>query len=186
MAVTFTAERAEDADTSNTTAYTVGAAFTPNADSLLILCTTSTDSAASYGISTVAGGGLTWNLIAEGDRDNGTTFVHYAAYYALVGGSPASTTVVVTHTEAVTGNISWIGEFSGHNATTPLKAGQLTSGEIASGTETPQMSLPSAPDSDSLVVYMNTVIRNPAAWDASGDGWTEHCDSRAQARNPTS
>lgn len=174
MAVSFTTERAEDADTSNTNAYTVGAEFTPGNDSLLILALVGADNADTYTIDSVAGGSLTWNNAITADWNNGTTFFQLDIYYALVG-TAAATTVVVTYSEALTGCSGWIGEFAGHHATTPIHATNQTSSSLASGTET--MSLPNAPATGSYVLFLNSIARNPAGWDASGDGWTEHADT---------
>ena len=179
MAVAFVAERAEDADTTNASSYVIGSAFTPTAGNLLIMVITATDSAADFGITSIAetGQDLTWNLIANLNRDNGTVFVDHSVYWAIPTASTEVTTITVTFGESVTGCTGWIGEFSGQHATVPILAGQLTSGEIASGTESPAMSLPSATQSDGMAVFASTVIRNPAAWDSSGDGWTEHADT---------
>lgn len=176
MAVAFSIERVENPDTTNQTAYTVGAAFTPAANTLLVLCGTSVDTAdATYSISSVAGGSLTWSSIraalASGLGD--TQFWRLESFSALVGGSPVSTTVVVTHSEAVTGYIGWVGEFTGHDTTTPIKSGQTAD---ATGATDPSISLPAVPDSDSLVLATGMVARNPAAWTEEA-GWTEHEDT---------
>ena len=171
MAVAFSVERAEDPDTTNQTAYTVGAAFTPAANTLLILVNASVDQTdGTYTISTVAGGSLTWNSIRAALAQTSTDFYRLESFTALVGGSPVSTTVVVTHSESVTGHIGWVGEFTGHNTTTPIKASA-----VGTWTTDPSLSLAAAPDSDSLVLMTGQLRRNPPAWTEEA-GWTEHMD----------
>lgn len=181
MAVSFVTEHVEFSGasaTANASAYIASAGFTPGANSLLIMAVAATDTAATFNISSIteASFDLTWVQIANTEWDNATVFADFTAYYALVGGSPSGTgNLTINWSEAITGCLVWVGEFTGHNTTTPIKAGQLTSASQAAGVET--ASLPSAPDGDSMVVYLNQIYRNPPAWDGSGDGWTEHMDA---------
>lgn len=176
MAVSFTIERAEDPDTSNTTVYDIGSAFTPNANSILILCLSASDTAATFGVSTVTGGSLTWARapgVTPQEYNDGTVFQDCDLWYALVGASPASTLPQVTYDESVTGCVGWVGEFAGHDPANPIV--QAVAGVNASGTNTKSLTNP--PDPNSMVVGMISITRNPPAWDASGDGWTEDCDN---------
>lgn len=175
MAVTFTIERAEDPDTTNTTSYQIGSAFTPNANSLLVCVLLYSDAAATFDMSSVAGGSLTWNKVSgltTAEITDGAAFMKADVFTALVGGSPASTTVTATPSESITGCIGWIGEFAGHNTTTPIK--QV---KINTGSTDPNISLDSAPDSDSMVVAaVVNHTRNPAAWTPEA-GWDERMDT---------
>lgn len=180
MAVTYTAERAEVASTVNGNTYDTSA-FTPTPNSLLILAYSGADSAPTYSLNSITeptGTDLTWTLIRAGtERNDGTSYQNWGMYYCLVPSSTASTTVRLTWSEAIIGCCIWIGEFSGHHPTAPIAQSDVTT--LASGTET--HSLPGAVDANSITVYQNVVLRNPPAWDASGDGWTEVMDNGANS-----
>lgn len=175
MAVAFVAERFEQATSTNATTYD-SAAFTPTANSLLILCIVASDSVGTYSInsiSTVSGTTLTWNPIQSREDNNGSAFQRTAMYYCLVPSSTASTVIRVTFSEGVTGIAWWIGEFSGHDTSNPIL--QSAAADLGTGVET--HSLPSAVQTGSMTVYMFGTDRSPPAWDASADGWTEDMDT---------
>ncbi len=176
MAVAFSVERAEDPDTTNQTNYPIGAAFTPAADTLLLGVNGSVDQTdAAYTLNSLntSPNVLTWTSIRAASTFTSTQFARLGSFSALVGGSPESVNITAVHSEAVTGHSGWIGEFTGHNPTTPIKSNH---NGVNDGTTDPNVSLTSAPDADSLVLGCASCSRNPPAWTPEA-GWTEHMDN---------
>ena len=166
MAVVFVGEKAETISTTNSATYTF-ATFTPTAGNVLVGVFLMTDTAATWNISSINGTGLTWTDSGlNALRDNATWFLNGELWTATTTGA-ATGTITVTVSEAITSMAMWIGEFSGVNTTTPL-AQAIAKDETA--TTDPNISLGSAPGSDSLCVaaYHGFIDANQVA----EAGWT--------------
>jgi hypothetical protein len=171
MAVSYTGEKAEEANTAWADPETIGAAFTPANNSLLTCCLGLVDSATAFD-TTLTGGGYTWSNVRAGSELTDTQFFWLEAVYALVS-TGVSTTLSADQTEAVTGGVGWCGEWAGHDTTTPVKA---NSNYATYAAAKPAVSLTGAPDADSVVVVSDQTQRNPPAWTAEA-GWTQECNN---------
>lgn len=170
MAVAFSIERAEEANTGWADPETIGAAFTPANNTLLSCSLALVDSATAFD-TTLSGGGYTWTNVRAGAERTDTDFYWLESMYALVA-TGVSTTLSADQTEAVTGGVGWCGEWTGHHTTTPIKA---NSNYATYAAAKPAVSLTSAPDSDSMVVVSDQIRRSPPAWTAEA-GWTQDCN----------
>jgi len=171
VAVTFTLEQAEEANTAWADPETVGAAFTPANNSLLFVVLALVDSATAFDTA-LSGGGYTWNNARAGHELSDTNFHWLEEFYALVV-TGVSTTLSADQTEAITGGVGWCGELAGHHATTPIKQSAHSDEAVAT---TPNLSLGAAPDSDSLCIYDNQLRRTPTGWTPEA-GWTTDADA---------
>lgn len=114
MAIAITKPIAGVASTSNTNSYPM-TAFTPTANSLLVVLVATTGTALTN--PTMSGGGLTWVL--EGQSVIGGN--GYYIFTAQVGGSPASTNPTFSCTgDNATGAILTCLQFTGHEASDPV------------------------------------------------------------------
>ncbi len=114
MAIAVSRPIAGSFDTANASSYSMSA-FTPSANSLLVVFVAVSTSALAA--PTMTGGSLTWvrQVVSTGIDS-------LYLFYAIVGGSPVSTTITFDCTgDAGTGCIMMMAQYTGHDTTTPIR-----------------------------------------------------------------
>ena len=168
-----------DWDDNNATGDTL-TAFTPAADSLLLVLVGAVDNNDSTlmdaGIS-ISGGSLTWNQITYAENSPQYS-AGTVAFYAVVGGSPVSTTVTLSWSTGIAGNWSiacW--EITGQHAT-PI-GGKAAAAGPTDGALT--LTLDATPASDSYVFGLLHSDIDGAITATEGSGFTEVGDTYSTA-----
>lgn len=166
MAVSYVAERVSDPDTANASTYALGGSFTPSVGNLLVAVLNTSDTATAWSVSLSDDASETWTAYMGQEKGAASPFYRMDVFYCKVGASGART-VTATPSEGLTSCVAWIGEFSGHDTTTPIKQG-----DIFENVDDPDNSLASAPDSDSLVLAFTQSGDNLTGHWTAESGWT--------------
>lgn len=165
MALSLTFPVSAINDTANDGPYTFGA-FTPTADSLLVVMVWLSDDNAD---ATISGGGLTWTNRELKSRglNPGT---HYL-WTAPVGGSPSSTTITISSPLGCSGCFAVVAQFTGQHASSPIV--QTKSGD--GNSSNPSLTLSQAMNTNNTYLIGVEREANPAAV-TQPTSWTEQLD----------
>lgn len=123
MAIGVTSPVAGLASTTGASNYALSA-FTPAANSLLVLSVVATSATATPGV--VTGGSLTWLSAATAVTISGNTFY---LFYAQVGASPVSTTINFNCSpDSASGCAMSVCQFTGYDSSSPIRQTKMPVG----------------------------------------------------------
>ncbi len=164
-AVVVSEPTTEVASTSNVTSYAM-TAFTPSANSVLILFVGASDTLAT---GSVTGGSLTWTKIGSTTLGGADTLY---LFRAATGASPASTTVTFDCTgDAASGALMQVYQVTGANTSSPIVQSKFSAAGGVTGTNA-TVSLTSAAVTTSAIIaaHFNTLT---APMSTAPTGFTE-------------
>ena len=147
-------------------------AFTPSANSLLVLFVAV--GASVLAAPTVTGGGLTWTLQASSLNPQSSTNGYYI-FWAKVGSSPASTTIIFDCTaDQGTGCALSVAQFTGYNRdkANPIKQTIFNSTAVANTSPTITFSTALTKDNAYMAGWGNISLNNTLT-STPITGWTE-------------
>lgn len=168
MAIAITEPIAELLSTTDAQATYALSAFTPTANSIL---TVDVHVRGSLSAGTVSGGGLTWTLLLKTDNSGANGFL--ATYYAVVGGSPVSTTITYTAADSsTTACLMCAHQVTGHNV---LNIFAQTKAAVQAADINPRVTLDR--NMNTLNGYISTwVVGRATPSSTPPTGWTETVD----------